>query len=342
MVARRYKREQGDDGSIESDRRLFLIIARQWDLRIMVDLLIGPAQLYARLLAQYAQRQSNGKLTWEQFFAFLPDWKAVDLEAQSASAESVVRTFRRSLLDWGARWHLDADWCRDRAISTIRLWGHSKPAQLYLCWDGLDLWSLVKERLKIIDKLDPDEREFVRALEANPSAFSMRVDPPAVRKEPPTREALFPFESDPRAPKPPANLPRPLFPIESRDHYIDRVRETLQRDSSFVSRTAQRRLINKTLRGPVARFLDQFERYSRRRGWKRERSKQEHPKHLMWTALHQILGIEHCRIAAGSPTVSIDTVSQTISRTLKRIGLRNRKGRGRRPGRGRKQNKSLG
>jgi hypothetical protein len=296
----------------------------------MIDLLIGPSRLYNNLVRHYALSYCNGKISWEQFQAFLPDWKSVESEAKSAPVGSPLLAFREALLEWSVRWHLDADWCRDRAIRAMRLWGYSKAAKQYFCWDSFDLWNCVQERLKIIDQLSKDEQEFVRSLVNNPGAFGHddRLSE-FMRRDNSIYSLIYP-----EVPRPKSKLlPVTVFPLQTLDSYLKIAREHLEEHPSLSSLTEAKRrdYINKLLAGPGRSYYKQVERYFGRQGWKQTRQQPEHVKYLLWTAYYQVLGIEPVHIAAGPPLAQTIKVSQAISGVLKRLGLRNRKSRGRPP-----------
>lgn len=325
-----YQRDGPDNDSLEGERQLFLFLVRRCDQRIMLDLLIGPYRLYNELVRHYALDSCDGKMTWEQFQAFLPDWKSVETESKSAPAESPLVAFRDALLDWSVRYHLDADWCRDRAIRAMRLWGYSKAAKRYLCWDSFDLWECVQERLRIIDQLSEDEQEFVRSLVNDPGAFGMDSKLSGSKHRDDSIYSLIYT----KVPRPKSKLlPITVFPLQTLDSYLKMAREHLEDHTSLSSLTEAKRrdYINKLLDGPGRSYYKQVERYFGRQGWKQARNQPEHVKYLLWAAYYQVLGIKPGKIAAGPPLVEATAVSQSISRTLKRLDLRSRKDRGRPP-----------
>src|SRR2546423_11063158 len=101
MRIREYRRagSDNDPSELEADQRLFLISARQFDLQIMIDLFISSAQSYYALLQRYAHGDCKGKMTWEQFLNFLPDWNTVESKAKSAPTISLIRAFEDALLN---------------------------------------------------------------------------------------------------------------------------------------------------------------------------------------------------------------------------------------------------
>lgn len=328
-----YQRDGSDNDSLESDRGLFLVAARSLDLRIMIDLMFGPFRLYVELLSQCALDNSSGRLTWEQFLAFLPDWKAIESEAKTAEAGSTLLAFRKALFDWSVRWHLNADWCRDRAIGAMRLWGSSERARLYLCWDPLDFWGRIQERLKIYDQLCDDERDNLRSWESDPALRSdlrpaaAKIARNAARSI--DRKVTAPDLFDASFPRPPENLPR-FLSILDRKSYLEAVRKFRENELAHLSGAAKRRIINARLRS-AKRYLDQVDRWFKARGWKPRRRQPEHVTQFHWAALYQILGVERRHIAASAPMVQIETVSQAISKVLSHLGLPSR--RRRRPAR---------
>lgn len=329
MRIREYRRAGSDNDSseLETDQNLFLTSARQFDLRIMIDLLIGPAQHYYELLKHYALGHCNGKMTWEQFLDFLPDWNTVESEAKSTTPGSPIRAFRDSLLNWSIRWHLDANWCRDRAIAAMRLWAYSKGAKRYFCWDSFDLWNCVQERLKIIDQLCDDEQEFVRGLANDPGAFGIRVS----RSKPKRQDEDEFFKRLSEMPKPKSKLlPTNIF-MKPLTEYLDIARIHLEQHPllSSTSEAKRRRTIAKLLAGPARDYHAEWEHHFKSREWKPTHQQPEHLKHLLWAVSHQVGGVEYSQIAVGPPLVPINTVSKAVSRILKRLGFRNRKGRGR-------------
>jgi hypothetical protein len=332
MRIRAYQRagSENDSSELETDRYLFLTTARQFDLRIMIDLLIGPAQHYRELLKRYALGHCNGKMMWEQFLDFLPDWNSVKSEVRNAVPGNPILAFRDALLNWSIRWHLDADWCRDRAIAAIRLWGWSKGAQRYFCWDSLDLWCCVQERLKITDQLCDDEQKLVRNLANDPGAFGIRV----TRSKPKHRDEDEFFKRLSKMPKPKSKLLPPNIFMKPLAEYLNTARRHLEEHPSLssFSEAKRQKTIAKLLAGPARDYHAEWERYFKSRGWKQTRQQPEHLKHLMWAVRHQVGGVEYNQIAADPPPVPIDTVSKVISGILKRLGLRNRKRRGRPPG----------
>lgn len=321
-----YQQAGPNESSLDADRRLFLIIAREFDLRIMIDLLINPAQCYQELVAHYALDECNGKMTWQQFLEFLPDWKTVESESKSATPGSLLSDFRQALFDWSVRWHLDADWCRDYAIGAMRLWGWSKAAQLYLCWDSFHLWVCIQARLKIIDQLSEDEQEFVRSVADDPTAFGINVSPKKSKRR---EGAVNPFTS---VPQPKSNLlPITFFPSQTFNDYLKMASRHLEEHQSLsnLSERKRRKTIKRLLEGPGRNYHKQVEQHFRKLGWKQARQEPEHLKHLIWAVRYQVLSVECSQIAAGPPQVPTSSVSQTISRLLKQLGLRNRKRRGR-------------
>jgi hypothetical protein len=325
-----YQRTGPDSDSLESERQLFLSIARQCDQRIMIDLIIGPSRLYNDLVRNYTLSYCNGNMSWEQFQAFLPDWKTVELEAKSAPVGSPLLAFREALLEWSVKWHLDADWCRDRAIRAMRLWGYNKAAKRYLCWNSSDLWNCVQERLKIIDQLSEDEQEFLRSLVNDPGAFG----PDDRLSGSKGRDNSIYSLIYPKVPRPKSKLlPMTVFPLQTLDSYLKMAREHLEEHPSLSSLTEAKRrdYINKLLDGPGRSYYKQVERYFGRQGWKQTRQQPEHVKYVIWAVYNQVLGIKPSQIAAGPPLIETKAVSQAISRVLKRIGLRNRKSPGRPP-----------
>ncbi len=183
----------------------------------MIDLLISPYRLYSDLVRNYALGSYNGKMSWEQFQSFLPDWKSVEMEAKGAPAGSPLLPFKDALLDWSVKWHLDSDWCRDRAIHAMRLWGYSKAAKQYLCWDSFDLWNSVQERLRIIDQLSEDEQEFVRSLVNDPGAFGMDNKLSGAKRRDDSIYSLI----YPKIPRPKSKLlPITVFPLHTLDSYL--------------------------------------------------------------------------------------------------------------------------
>jgi len=325
-----YQRAGPDNDSLEGERQLFLFIARRCDQRIMIDLLVGPYRLYNHLVRSYALDSCNGKMSWEQFQAFLPDWNTVETEAKSAPEESPLPSFRKLLLDWSVKYHLDADWCRDRAIRAMRLWGYSKAAKQYLCWDSFDLWESVQERLRIIDQLSEDEQEFVRSLINDPGAFGMDNKLSGAKHRDDSIYSLI----YPKIPRPKSKLlPITVFPLQTLDSYLKMAREHLEEHPSLSSLTEAKRkdYINKLLAGPGRSYYKQVEHYFGRPGWKQARQQPEHVKHLLWAAYYQVSCVEPAQIAVGPPLTDATTVARFILKVLKRLGIPNRKGRGRPP-----------
>jgi hypothetical protein len=329
MRIREYQRDGSDDDSsdLEADQQLFLIAARQFNLRIMIDLFISPAQSYYAMLQGYARDYCKGKMTWEQFLDFLPDWKTVESAAKSAPRISLIRAFQDSLLNWSIRWHLDADWCRDRAIAAMRLWLYSKGAKRYFCWDSFDFWNCVQERLKIIDQLCEDEQEFVRSLASDPKAFGIRVS--RSKSERPDGDEFSKLLSE--MPKPKSKLLPPNIFMKPLGEYLDIARLLLEDHpllSSF-SEAKRRKTIIRLLAGPARDYHAEWEHHFKSCGWKPSHQQPEHLKHLLWAVSHQVGGIECSQITAGPPLVEINTVSKAVARILKQLGFRNRQGRGR-------------
>lgn len=250
----------------------------------------------------------------------------MESEAKSAVPISLIRAFQDALLNWSIRWHLDADWCRNRAIAAMRLWACSKGAKRYFCWDSFDLWCCVQERLKIIDQLCKDEQEFVRSLANDLKAFGIRVS--RSKSERPDGDEFFTRLSE--MPKPKSKLlPSNIF-MKPLAEYLDIARLLLEEDpllSSF-SEAKRRKTITRLLAGPARDYYAEWERHFKSSGWKPTHQQPEHLKHLLW-AMNQVGGIEYSQIAAGPPLVPINTVSKAVARILKRLGFRNRKGCGR-------------
>src|SRR5207248_1919959 len=55
------------------------------------------------------------------------------------SVKKRLRPLRESLYSWGARWHLDREWCLWQALTTLALWHDYPQARQRLFWDNTEL-----------------------------------------------------------------------------------------------------------------------------------------------------------------------------------------------------------
>jgi hypothetical protein len=132
-------------------------------------------------------------------------------------------------------------------------------------------------------------------------------------------------------PKPKSKLLPPNILMKPLSEYLDFARSQLERHPSLLcfSEKERRKRILHLLAGPARDYYAEWERHFKSSGWKLTPQQPEHLKHLLWAASHQVGGVEYDQIAEGPPVVPINTVSKAVSRILKQLGFRNRRGRGR-------------
>lgn len=104
-------------------------------------------------------------------------------------------------------------------------------------------------------------------------------------------------------------------------------RKHLQQEPSLLalSEDKRRKTISKILDGPGRTYHRLFEHHLKSLGWQQARQQPERLKYLIWAAWFQINQVECSQIADGPPLVERTFVIETISRVLRRLGLRNRK-----------------
>lgn len=191
----------------------------------------------------------------------------------------------------------------------------------------------MQERLKIIDQLSLDEQEFVRSLQNDPRAFGINVTPSRAKGPDVSMSKEEFIKTFGETPKPRYKLLPINFLMPSLPEYLNSARRHLEQypDLSNQPETKRRKTIEKLLAGAARRYHARCERYFERRRWRQARQQPRYTNHIIWAARYQVCEVECDQIAADEPLISPSSITQTISRVLKRLGLRNRKDQGRPP-----------
>lgn len=113
VVAHRFRREllgedahDADSGSAVLTR---LVVEAVRNVEASNDSSLGDERVLASTFATFT------KINLDEIEAAFPDW-------DSLKGSNQPRSVRNTIHEWSVHWNLDADWCRDHALSVLRHW----------------------------------------------------------------------------------------------------------------------------------------------------------------------------------------------------------------------------
>src|SRR6185436_2723637 len=113
VVAHRFRREllgeeahDADSGSAVLAR---LVVEAVRNVEASDDSSLGDERVLASIFATFT------KINLDEIEAAFPDW-------DSLKGSNQLRSVRNTIHEWSVHWNLDADWCRDHALSVLRHW----------------------------------------------------------------------------------------------------------------------------------------------------------------------------------------------------------------------------